>query len=384
EAKRQPNIEFMGEVPYADLPGWVHAFDVCLIPFIINELTSCTNPVKVYEYLSAGKPVVATRMPELEAIADQVLLADDAPGFVRHIEQALKTTEQDQAKAAVARRAWAAGHSWEARAAHLSQAIAESFPKVSAIVLCYNNLELTKACLDSVERHSLWPNLELIVVDNASSDGTPAWLKQFAATRPWVKLVLSAKNTGFAAGNNLGLEVATGELLIMLNNDTEVSPGWVQGLRRHFDRDARLGMVGPVTDNIGNEAMISVGYTDRADMPAWAASRAVQHAGEQMQSRVLAFFCVAMRRAVYTEVGGLDEAFGIGFFEDDDYCNRARQAGWHLAIAEDVFVHHHLSASFDKLKSSTRQELFEKNKAIYERKWGPWVPHVYRPPTTTE
>ncbi|WP_395687269.1 glycosyltransferase [Caenimonas koreensis] len=386
QARRMPNIEFIGEVPYAELPGWVHAFDVCLIPFIINELTSCTNPVKVYEYLSAGKQVVATRMPELVAIADQVRLADDAPGFVQQIEQALQADSDPTARieAAAARRTWASNHSWEARGALLSQAIAASFPKVSVIVLCYNNLELTKACLHSVEHNSLWPNLELVVVDNASSDGSPAWLTQFAATRPWVKLILSAKNTGFAAGNNLGLAAATGELLIMLNNDTEVSPGWIQGLRRHFDREPKLGMVGPVTDNIGNEAKIAVGYSDPAGMAAWAMSRTVRHAGEQIHSRVLAFFCVALRRTVYEEVGGLDEAFGLGFFEDDDYCNRARQAGWQLAIAEDVFVHHHLSASFDKLKSSTRQELFEKNKAIYERKWGPWVPHVYREAGTSE
>src|SRR6185369_151204 len=78
EARRLPNIEMKGEVPYAELPGWVHGFDVCIIPFVLNELTSCTNPVKVYEYLSAGKPVVATRLPELVAIADQVYLADGA------------------------------------------------------------------------------------------------------------------------------------------------------------------------------------------------------------------------------------------------------------------------------------------------------------------
>ena len=377
EAKRVPNIEFVGEVPYAELPQWVHGFDVCLIPFILNELTSCTNPVKVYEYLSAGKPVVATRMPELEAISEQVLLADDNADFVKQLDRALEGSSDE--KAAASRREWASGHSWRARADQLSAAVASTLPKVSVIVLCFNNLELTKACLDSVERHSLWPDLELVVVDNASSDGTPDYLKLFASSRPWVKLVLNDTNRGFAAGNNAGLAAASGEILVMLNNDTEVSPGWIHGLRRHFQRDPRLGLVGPVTDNIGNEAMIQVGYADREGMPAWAAERMVRHAGERLDCRVVAFFCVALRREVYEQVGGLDESFGLGFFEDDDYCNRARAAGLELAIAEDVFVHHHLSASFDKIKSSTRQQLFEKNKEIYERKWGPWVPHQYRP-----
>ncbi len=381
QAQKVDNIEFVGEVPYSELPEWVHAFDVCLIPFLINELTSCTNPVKVYEYLSAGKPVVATRMPELEAIADQVQIADDAAGFAKAIEHAFEENKDPQA--VPARRAWASGHSWESRAEQFSQAVADCLPRVSLIVLCYNNLELTRACVDSVERHSLWPNLELILVDNASNDGTPQWLTEYAKDRSWVKLVLNQKNLGFAAGNNVGLEVATGDYLIMLNNDTEVSPGWIHGLHRHFVSDPGLGMVGPVTDNIGNEAKVDVGYTDKADMPAWATARAVHHAGERIDNRVLAFFCVALRREVYDQVGGLDEAFGLGFFEDDDYCNRARAAGWRLAIAEDVFVHHHLSASFDKLKGSTRKALFEKNKEIYERKWGPWVPHVYREPDTT-
>jgi GT2 family glycosyltransferase len=215
-------------------------------------------------------------------------------------------------------------------------------------------------------------------VDNASSDGTPEALRQFAATRPWVKLVQNDTNVGFAAGNNAGLAAATGEILILLNNDTQVSPGWLHGLWRHLDRDPGLGLVGPVTNNIGNEAKIEAGYTDPADMPGWAFARALRHANQQHECRVLAFFCVALRRQVYEQIGGLDESFGLGFFEDDDYCNRVRAAAWRLAIAEDVFVHHHLSASFDQLKASSRQALFEKNRAIYESKWGPWIPHEYR------
>ena len=84
-------------------------------------------------------------------------------------------------------------------------------------------------------------------------------------------------------------------------------------------------------------------------------------------------------RAAFDRVGELDERFGLGFFEDDDYCRRLEQAGFEVLCAEDVFVHHHLSASFDKLKSQAKQALFDKNRAIYESKWGPWRPHQYRP-----
>ena len=90
------------------------------------------------------------------------------------------------------------------------------------------------------------------------------------------------------------------------------------------------------------------------------------------------FFCVAMPRKLVNDVGLLDEAFGRGFFEDDDYCRRVRMAGYKVAIADDVFIHHHLSASFDKLGQDEKDKLFEQNRAIYEKKWGPWTPHQYR------
>jgi O-antigen biosynthesis protein len=87
---------------------------------------------------------------------------------------------------------------------------------------------------------------------------------------------------------------------------------------------------------------------------------------------------VMIRAAALREVGGLCEDYGMGFFEDDDYCRRLAAAGWQLACAEDVFVHHELSASFGKLPSAERQELFERNLALYESKWGKWQPHQYR------
>ena len=85
-----------------------------------------------------------------------------------------------------------------------------------------------------------------------------------------------------------------------------------------------------------------------------------------------------MRRDVYLKVGKLDEAFGRGFFEDDDYCRRIERLGLRVVCAEDVFIHHHLSASFNKLRHQERQDLFEMNKKIYEEKWGEWIPHSYR------
>lgn len=377
-----PNVRLTGEVPYTDLPYWLHGFDVCLLPFRVMPLTLATNPVKVYEYLAAGKPVVSVDLPELRQFGDLVRVAGDERSFIAAVGATLQ--EGQGAEAVHERQAFASEQTWSHRAAALDAAIATlRQPRVSVIVLTYNNLAFTEACLFSLEAYSDYPELEVIVVDNASTDGSREWLQQWAGETSAAgharRLILNESNLGFSAGNNVGLRAATGEYLVILNNDTYVTPGWVRTLCNHFRGREDLGLVGPVTNNIGNEARIEIGYADMAAMIAEAGKYTRKHPGRLFPIRTAAFFCVAMPRSTYEAVGPMDERFGVGFFEDDDYCRRVEQAGLAIACAEDVFIHHHLSASFDQLHQERRRELFERNRAIYEEKWGPWVPHEYRP-----
>jgi len=375
-SKQLANIKWIGEVPYAEAAAWVHSFDVALIPFKLTELTLCTNPVKVYEYLAAGKPVVATALPEVRAMSAVAHVADDHERFIELLDTAM--AERTDPALAAERSQWAAAHDWKTRGEQLDAAMRSAFPKVSVVLLTYNNLEFTKACLHSLEVHSCYPDWELVIVDNASFDGTADYLKAYAAAHPRVRLILNEENLGFAAGNNCGLQAACGDYLIVLNNDTYVTRGWMLDLVRHFRRSPDLGLLGPVTNNIGNEAKIPIRYADMTEMSSAAYAYTSARAGEELAVAVLAFFCAAMPCEVYEKVGDLDERFGLGFFEDDDYCQRVVQAGYRIAVAEDVFVHHHLSASFDQLEPARRQALFEANKALYEEKWGAWTPHRYR------
>lgn len=376
-----PNVRLAGEVPYADLPYWLHGFDVCMLPFRVIPLTLATNPVKVYEYLAAGKPVVAVDLPEMAQFDGRVQVAGDHDAFVAAVDAALATGPDAGAEA---RQAFAAEQTWAHRAETFDRALDTLHePLVSVVVLTFNNLGFTQACLASIEAHSDYGNLEVIVVDNASTDGSRDWLQAWAEAASPVghqrRLVLNDSNLGFSAGNNVGLRAARGEFLVLLNNDTYVTPGWVRGLCNHLRAKPGLGLLGPVTNNIGNEAKLDISYDGMDEMMQKAALHTRAHPGHTLPLRTAAFFCVAMRREVYERVGDLDEQFGVGFFEDDDYCRRIEQAGLSVACAEDVFVHHHLSASFDALKAEHKRELFERNKAIYEAKWGTWEPHVYRP-----
>ena len=372
------NVAFIGEVPYARLPFFLYAFDVCLLPFKVIPLTLATNPVKVYEYLAAAKPVVSVDLPEMMQFGELVRRARSADEFLQQVSLALQP-EDAAPDREQARRTFAAAQTWDHRIAELDQALETlTLPKISVIVLTYNNIDLTKSCLQSLLEQTDYPHLEIIVVDNASSDGTPAYLQEFGKRHPTTTIMLNESNLGFAAGNNIGLACATGDYLVILNNDTVVTCGWAMTLLRHLQADPSIGLIGPVTNNIGNEARIEAPYEQIVDMPYEALQFTLTNMGKLLPMRNAAFFCVMLPRSTYERCGPICEDYGRGFFEDDDYCRRVEAAGLNVVCADDVFVHHHLSASFDKLGGNEKQELFARNKAIYENRWGSWIPHQYR------
>ena len=373
-----PNVEMTGEVPYARLPFYLYAFDVCMLPFKVIPLTLATNPVKVYEYLGAGSSVVSIDLPEMAQFNGLVRLADTHEGFIEKVHEAIAALP-DSAETVNCRKDFAAGQTWAHRVHTFRQAIkALPHPKVSAIVLTYNNLALTKDCLGSLEKYSDDVDLEIVVVDNASNDGSPAYLSSWAASRQNVKLILNADNRGFAAGNNQGLAAASGDYLVILNNDTVVTRGWAQRMVNHFRNAPEIGILGPLTNNIGNEARVDTHYTELDAMHQEAEKIIRPNLGNWFELNTVAFFCAMVPRSTYERCGALCEDYGIGFFEDDDYCRRVQAAGLAVGCAEDVFVHHHLSASFNKLGQERKRALFEVNRAIYEAKWGSWTPHRYR------
>jgi GT2 family glycosyltransferase/glycosyltransferase involved in cell wall biosynthesis/Tfp pilus assembly protein PilF len=369
-----PNVRFYGEIPYQELPPLLREFDVAIIPFKIVELTRCTNPVKLYEYMAAGKPVVASAIPEVIEATDLVYIADDSSSFADRIEAALA---EDTPALRARRQAWAREHTWASRAGQLTQALDASFPLVSVVVLTYNNWEYTKSCLFAVRNWSDYPNLEIIVVDNASTDETREKLRELEPRDKRVQVILNDTNLGVAAGYNVGLRAARGDYVILLNNDTYVTRGWVRDLIRPMQLDPQIGLTGPLTNDIGNEQRVKIAYGTMEEMQLVARRFVRARLRRTLEVGNLAFFCVAISRAVLEDVGLLDEVYGLGYYEDDDYCRRAAQANYKLVIVDDVFVHHYHSVSFDALGEKAAEQM-ARNRVIFEERWGPWPPHRYR------
>jgi GT2 family glycosyltransferase/glycosyltransferase involved in cell wall biosynthesis len=370
-----PNVHMIGEVPYSSLPGYLHAFDVCILPYRVCEYALASDPMKVWEYMSAGKPVVAVRFPEIERLGDLITLVSTPAEFVEGIRRGLR---EDNPELRQRRISYAGENTWERRAEQLHSAIEKCYPKVSIIILAHNQVAFTEACLDSIERFSKYANIEVVVIDNASTDETAEFLARWSFSRPWVKTIRNDRNLGFSAGNNSGARIATGEYLVFLNNDTFVTEGWIGDLLAHFRRNPNLGLLGPVTNRSGNESVIWISYENMEEMAIRARSYTAAHRRELTYPHVLHWFSVMLPRAVWRQVGELDESFGLGTFEDDDYTYRVRAAGFETACAEDVFIHHHHSASFGQLPQTEYDELFERNRRYFESKWGPWRAPVFR------
>ncbi|WP_025130221.1 glycosyltransferase [Pseudomonas sp. PH1b] len=368
-----PNVHLLGRRAYAQMPQYLYRFDVCIIPFRLYDVTHAVDPVKFYEYISAGKPVVSVPLLEMQIYAPYVYFAEGPTGFVTQIEAALGETDPERWKQRIA---LARDNDWRQRFEETRNALVDLHPKVSVIIVTYNNVHLTQGCIDSLLRNTLYPNVELIVVDNNSRDDTRNYLRYLARTEPRVSIVFNQDNLGFAAANNQGLRLARGHYLVLLNNDTVVPKGWLAPLLRHLD-DPQIGLVGPTTNAVGNEAKVAIDYNDLADLEAFADRRASRYQGRCFDIPMLAMFCVALRRDVLEQVGWLDETFGIGMFEDDDYSRRIQAAGLRTVCAEDSFIHHYGQASFKHLIASGEyQRLWEKNQAYFESKWGTWQPHV--------
>lgn len=233
----------------------------------------------------------------------------------------------------------------------------------SIIILTHNQLHFTRLCIESLRFRTDEP-FELIAIDNGSTDGTVDYFR----SQPDVRLIANRENRGFPAAVNQGLEVATGQQVLLLNNDTVLTTGWLRRMLDALHADARIGLVGPVSNSVGGPQQIPVDYRDLASLDGFAWDLGRRHAGQGVELDRLVGFCLLIRREVINAIGGMDERFGIGNFEDDDYCRRARLAGYRTVVAADSFVHHFGSRTFIASGIDFAGLLWE-NERKYHQKW---------------
>jgi GT2 family glycosyltransferase/Tfp pilus assembly protein PilF len=244
----------------------------------------------------------------------------------------------------------------------------DKFPAVSIIILALNQLEHTRTCLESIAAHTLVAH-EVLVVDNGSTDATPEFLKTWQARHSNCTVIRNESNRGFAAGNNQGLAIARGKHLLLLNNDTVVTAGWLDAMLAVFQRHPGTGVVGPVSNCVsGPQQVREAVYQNLPEMHAFAGRYTQANAGQSIEAVRAVGFCLLVAQEVVNQIGGLDERFGSGNFEDDDFCIRAQLAGFRIRVARDSFVHHVGSQTFKGAKIDYRQAML-RNWDLFRAKW---------------
>lgn len=192
-------------------------------------------------------------------------------------------------------------------------------PLVSLIVVTYNSARLLPACLDALLATEYAP-FELLVIDNASSDGTPALV---AAHYPQARLLANTANLGFGRACNLGAAAAQGELLVFLNPDVIVPPGWLGVLAQRMREHPDAGIICPTTLDHGQAPPPPAAPADTAAVPGCA---------------------MLVRRAAWRQLGGFDERFFL-YWEDTDLCWRAWLLGWRVLEEFEAYVFHERGGS---------------------------------------
>ncbi len=237
----------------------------------------------------------------------------------------------------------------------------------SIVMLTFNQLDLSKKCLDSLERFTAVP-YELIIVDNGSNDGTVDFLNQYRSGKKNVRCIFNSENLAFSKANNQGIREAKGEYILLLNNDVILTGGWLKRMQKCLEISNRVGAAGPCTNVASGPQKISPGYEDLSELQNYSCAFAIKNAGRWINCHRLNAFCFIIKREVVEQVGLLDERFGPGGFEDYDYCLRIRQAGYKIMLAGDVYVHHIGGQGYEP-NNMNYNDLRVVNKDIFINKW---------------
>jgi GT2 family glycosyltransferase len=242
-----------------------------------------------------------------------------------------------------------------------------ALPLIAIIMLTWNGLDVTRACIESIRAHTDPRDYQLIVVDNGSTDGTLEWLR----AQPELQLIANPTNLGFTHGNNQGMAAAPdGYDLLLLNNDTQITQGhWLRLLREVAHSHPRYGIVG-CTLLHSNGLLQHAGTAMPDSLWGYQIGGGERYVGQYLGVREVEGItgaCMYIRRDCYAAIGGLDPGY-FSYYEDSDYCLRAQQAGYAVVCTGDVQIVHHENTS-SRLNRSDWQAMFSAGRQRFSHKW---------------
>lgn len=236
---------------------------------------------------------------------------------------------------------------------------------VTLIIPTFNTKRITEKAIDSIFKNTKI-SFKLIVIDNNSKDGTAEMLRNDDR----LLHIENSANLGFPTAVNLGLNCVDTPYFAILNSDIIVTENWLTHMIQTMTGNSKNGIVGPRSNYVsGPQLLQTLQYNTQEQLHNAARDHMQQCTTLPTEFHRIVFFCTLFRSELLQKIGTLDEIFGMGNFEDDDYCRRAINAGYKCLIDHQVFIHHFGSQTFKKANVDFKK-LMEKNQAIYKKKWG--------------
>ena len=245
---------------------------------------------------------------------------------------------------------------------------------LSIVIVSFNARADLERCLESLRAAPPAVAHEIIVVDNGSTDSSI----EAARRVPGVRVIEAGANLGFARANNIGIRASSGVNLLLLNSDTVVSPGSLDGLLDELDRDPSVAVVGPRLVDGDGRAELSfgrmIGPLNELRQKRLARSAAVEQLTRRRQyPDWVSGACLLVRRTDAAAVGGLDERFFM-YTEDVDFCAAIRALGRRILFTPNVEVIHLRGRSAASAPAATRDHYRRSQIAFYEKHHPRWVP----------
>lgn len=234
--------------------------------------------------------------------------------------------------------------------------------KTNIIILTYNKLDYTQLCVSSIRRFTKPGTYRMIIVDNASTDGTREWL----ADQTDIITIFNENNLGFPKGCNQGIKLTQEEDVLLLNNDVVVTENWLELLQSCLYSSPDIGAVGP---SYNGDSEIDDAYHTIDEMLKISANLNRDDSSKWEPRLKLIGFAMLIKNEVIKKVGLLDEQFSPGNCEDTDYSFRIIQQGYKILFCKNVFIHHFGSISFGD-SPEQYNELLVKNRGKFLNKWG--------------
>lgn len=228
--------------------------------------------------------------------------------------------------------------------------------EIDLIVVVKNKIQYTRQCIESIFRNVHSP-LHLILVDNGSTDETPSYFEELRQGRKIsgvrVTHLRNEVNQGYVLGLNQGIHCSQAPHVIFSNNDVEVYPGAVEELVGVAEQKSEFGLVNPCSNEFGLRT-----YDER---------KLLSKRGMWIELSQTSGFFVLVKRKVIETIGGIDVAFSPGYFDDMDYAERAKRAGFLCVLAQGAYVYHYGTRSF---LPGDKQKLWKDHASIFNQRWG--------------